>query len=346
VIREPSDEPAASRETLTDVWPEAQVQAAAALLRECYGSAKPQGGEVSPAELPKLLETALEAPRADWPTGLCRRLWDFLSEVADQRRRSPQHLGRWYHLVGYCLRPGFGDPLDRHRVDQLWKMLNAPPRVEPGKPVQRLQEGGADFWIMWRRVCGGLPGPLQSALSDRLRPVLLPGKGKNVVRPGANELAEMWRAAGSLERLGLAAKEAMGQVLLKTIKRPPVPTYTFWSLTRLGARSLLYGPLNVVLHPETVEGWLDVLLPFEPSHPSERMAWAFCLAQLARRTGQRALDIDDGHRERVLAALRSQSIPPHWTQMVDEVVESEADEQSQMFGESLPIGLKLIKAGD
>ena len=28
--------------------------------------------------------------------------------------------------------------------------------------------------------------------------------------------------------------------------------------------------------------------------------------------------------------------------MVEEVVELEADEQSQMFGESLPIGLRLI----
>lgn len=326
-----------------DVWPEHQVQAAAGLIRTVYNEVNPT---LTPQELTKSLETALEAPRLDWPTGLCRRLWEFLSEVAEQRRRSPAHLSRWYNLVGFCMRPGFGDSLDRHRIDQLWKLLNTPPRVEPGKPTVRIQEGGADYWIMWRRVGGGLSGALQSALFDRLRPLLLPGKGRGAVKPGANELAEMWRAAASLERLGLTSKEALGQALLKTLKKPPVPTYALWSLTRLGARVLLYGPLNVVLHPNVVENWLDQLLPFEPSHPSERMAWAFCLAQLARLTGQRALDIDDAHRTRVLEALQRQAVPKHWKQMVEEVAENEGEEQNQLFGEALPIGLRLVRTAE
>ena len=94
------------------------------------------GPQPAPQELTKALEAALDAPRHDWPTGLCRRLWEFLAEVAEQRRRSPAHLSRWYHLVGYCLRPGFGDPLDRFRVEQLWKLLHAPPRAEPGRTVR------------------------------------------------------------------------------------------------------------------------------------------------------------------------------------------------------------------
>jgi molecular chaperone DnaK (HSP70) len=341
IIREAEESDAGESAALSDIWPEAQVQEAARLIRSCYNGPE---SETDPKELTKRLETALEAPRGDWPTGLCRRLWEFLAEVAEQRRRSPAHLSRWYHLVGYCLRPGFGDALDKHRIEQLWKLLNAPPRSEPGKV--RIPEGGADYWIMWRRVAGGLSGQLQSSLFDRLRPVLLPAKGKAVARPGANELAEMWRAAASLERLGLSQKEALAQVLLKTVKRPPVPTYTFWSVTRLGARVLLYGPLNVVVHHEIVEGWLDILLPFEPAHASERMGWAFCLAQLARRSGQRALEVDDGHRARVIAALKAQQVPVHWVQMVEEVVELEGEEQSQMFGESLPIGLRLIKSGE
>jgi hypothetical protein len=342
IVREAGDSDEAGPAGLTDVWPEAQVQEAARLIRACYEG----DAQAEPKELTKLLEAALEAPRGDWPTGLCRRLWEFLAEVAEQRRRSPAHLSRWYHLVGYCLRPGFGDPLDRHRVEQLWKLCNAPPRAEPGKTVARIPESGADYWIMWRRVAGGLNGQLQSALYDRLRPVLLPVKGKAIAKPGANELAEMWRVAASLERLGLANKEAMGQALLKTLKKPPVPTYAFWSLTRLGARVLLYGPLNVVVHHEVVEGWLDLLLPFTPNHESERMGWAFCLAQLARQSGQRALDVNDTHRAAVLAKLREQSVPGAWVRMVEELVEPEGDEQSQMFGESLPIGLRLVKSGD
>ncbi len=328
---------------ITDVWPEAQVQEAARLIRQIYTAETP---DIPAQELTKALETALEAPRHEWPTALCRRLWEFLQEVADQRRRSPAHLSRWYHLVGYCLRPGFGDPLDKFRVEQLWKLIQTPPRSEPGKIAPRIPEGGADYWIMWRRVAGGVVGPLQHSLFDRMRPILLPTKGKAAVKPGANELAEMWRAAASLERLDVKNKEALGNSLLKPLRRSPVPTYGFWSLTRLGARVLLYGPLNAVVHPQTVEKWLDSILSFEPGHSSERMAWAFCLSQLARRSGQRALDIDDSHRQSVLKALRSQDVPGHWIRMVEEVSELEGEEQSQMFGESLPIGLRLVASGE
>src|SRR5207302_5884691 len=138
---------------------------------------------------------------------------------------------------------------------------------------------------------------------------------------GADELAEMWRMAGSLERLDIKQKEALGQALLKQVspsRRSPAPTYAFWSLTRLGARSLLYGPLNTVLHHETVESWLDALLSFQPGHQSETTAWGFCLSQLARRTGQRALDVDDSHRKSVLTVLKTVEVPADWVREVEE----------------------------
>src|SRR5262249_9907804 len=146
-----------------------QVHEAPRLIRAVY--TEPEAADASPKELTKRLETALETGRDKWPTGLCRRLCEFLAEVAEQRRRSPAHLSRWYHLVGYCLRPGFGDPLDKYRVEQLWKLLHAPPRPEPapGGPhlravTPRIPAGGADYWIMWRRVAGGLNTQLQHAL--------------------------------------------------------------------------------------------------------------------------------------------------------------------------------------
>jgi DNA-K related protein/Hsp70 protein len=335
------------RPALADVWPEELVQEAARLIRATFEADE---AEPRPRELTKALETALDAPRHHWPVALCRRLWEFLSEVVEHRRRSPAHLARWYYLAGYCLRPGFGDALDRFRVEQLWKVIQTPPRTsEPTgsvKPIihgaPRLLEGGADYWIMWRRVAGGLSGQLQNALYERARSVLLPAKGKAVAKPGPNELAEMWRAVASLERLDVKQKELLGQTLLKSLRRSPTPTYGFWALTRLGARVLLYGPLNAVVHPEVVQKWLDAILSFEPVHESERVAWAFCLAQLARKSGQRALDIDDPHREHVVAVLKSLSVPDHWAGMVAEVLELESEEQNQMFGESLPIGLRLL----
>jgi hypothetical protein len=176
--------------------------------------------------------------------------------------------------------------------------------------------------------------------------VLLPGKGKAGVKPGANEFAEMWRTAASLERQDIKQKELLGAALLKPLKRSPVPTYAFWALTRIGARVLFYGPLNAVVHPDVVQTWLDAILGFDAGHESERLAWAFCMAQLARRSGQRALDVDDSHRRSVLTALAGHQVPEGWVGMVEEVTQAEGEEQSQLFGESLPIGLRLAPGED
>ncbi|HVK11107.1 MAG TPA: Hsp70 family protein [Gemmataceae bacterium] len=316
----------------TDVFPEEQVQKAAEQIRAAYSDGLP------PSELTKALEAALDANRAEWPTGLCRRLWTFLEAQADQRGRSAQHLNRWYHLVGYTLRPGFGDSLDRYRIEQLWKMIATPTKA--GTSPQG--EGGADYWIMWRRVSGGLGTAVQNTLMSRLRPILIPAKGKAVAKPGANELAEMWRAAASLERLDVATKEALGSALLRQVQKSPVPTYAFWALTRVGSRSLFYGPLNLVVHPQVVEKWLDQLLGFQPGNDSEKNGWAFCLANLARLTGQRALDVNDETRHKVLTALHGLKVPAAWPEMVERVVEMEAGDRGQLFGESLPIGLRLV----
>src|SRR5262249_42418937 len=138
-----------------------------------------------------------------------------------------------------------------------WKLLTAPKSTGPGAKPAAAEGGGADYWIMWRRVAGGLNAAVQNTLFNRLRPFLLPGRGKGAAKPNPNELAEMWRAAASLERLDVKTKEQLGSALLKQVRRSPAPTYAFWSLTRLGARVLFYGPLNTVLHPAVAEGWLD-----------------------------------------------------------------------------------------
>jgi hypothetical protein len=355
VLREAPPREAEEAEQATavvDVFPEERVQLAAGLIAATFrvNATAPEAvanPSVSPQELPKLLETVLEAPRGDWPTGLIRRLWGFLEEHADGRAKSPAHLSRWYNLVGYCLRPGFGDPLDRYRVESLWKLITAAASgaATPGPKKPTVPEGGADYWIMWRRVSGGLNTALQQALFSRLRPALLPAKGKQFSRPAANEYAEMWRAAASLERLDAKTKEHLGAAVLKQCRKSPVPVYGFWSLTRLGARVQLYGPLNTVVHPEIVAGWIEALLTFEPGNDSERNGWLFCLAELARQSGLRAVDVSETTREQVLSILRSNPCPASWKRMVEEVVRADGDDQSRLFGESLPIGLRLAQGG-
>jgi molecular chaperone DnaK (HSP70) len=331
-VSDEEDDELTTSDNVAESLPETVIAPAIDLVSQCFNS-----DVVAPSDLTKALEHALEMSRDEWPTATCRRLWEPLAASVENRRRTPSHLARWYNLVGFCLRPGFGDALDKFRVDTLWKLLHAP-KAGHAAPVEPV---GADAWIMWRRIAGGLSLSFQKTLFDRLRPVLLGGKGKTAFRPGANELAEMWRAAAALERLDSKTKTALGEALIKQTSACPVPTFAFWSLTRLGARSLLYGPLNAVVHPETVSVWLDALISFEPDHDSERLAWGFCLAELARRTGQRALDIDESRRKTVLTALRSASVPDAWRHIVANVVPRTGAERAQIFGDSLPTGLHL-----
>jgi len=113
-------------------------------------------------------------------------------------------------------------------------------------------------------------------------------------------------------------------------------------LTRLGARVLLYGRSTAC--PSAGCAQLDrCAIAIRPTHESERIAWLFCLTQLSRKSGQRAIDIDDSRRRSVLTVLNAQKASSQWIRMVEEVMELEADEQSQMFGEALPIGLRLLR---
>ncbi len=337
-----SDEAATDANALIDVFPEDRVQLAGDHIAQVFGD-KPSPDGTTPAELTKRLELALESARGEWPTGLIRRLWQFLEMNAAGRGKSPTHLSRWYNLAGYCLRPGFGDPVDRYRVEALWKLITTGASGTASASAKKVAvpEGGADYWIMWRRVSGGLNTALQQALFARLKPTLLPTKGKPFARPPANEFAEMWRAAASLERLDARTKEHLGSALVRECRKSPAPIYAFWALTRLGTRVQLYGPLNSVVHAEIAERWIGDLLSFEPGNENERNGWLFCLAELSRLSGLRAVDLSDTTRTRVLEVLRANPGPATWQKMVKEVMIDEGEDRARMFGESLPIGLRL-----
>jgi hypothetical protein len=340
---------------LVDVFPEEKIQAAQTLIAQVFasGSSSSASAEAvarpspapppTPQELTRQLEAVLESSRSDWPTTVCRRLWDALEAQAAGRSKSPAHLARWYNLSGFVLRPGFGDPLDRYRVESLWKLIMSAASAGPTSHKAAVGEGGAEYWIMWRRVAGGLNTALQQQLFSRLRPILLPQKGKAFSRPAANEYIEMWRAAAALERLDPRTKEQLAEQLLRDLKKTPLPPYLFWSLTRLGARVLLYGPLNTVVHPESASRWVETLLGFTPPDEQQRHQWLFCLTHLARRSGIRALDLDETLRRRVLETLRQQRAPAAWLRMVEEVATQAREDSSRLFGDSLPIGLRLTR---
>jgi len=270
-----------------------------------------------------------------------RALWEPLRELAEARLKSARHESRWFNLAGFCLRPGTGFPLDDTRVKALWPVFH-----QGVRHVKDLQ-CWAEWWILWRRVAAGLSRAHHDEIYRRLAPFLLPGKAGPAKkgsrpRPEPHELAEMWRCAASLERLSPDAKVALGDVLARDLARPALANHVLWSLGRLGARVLLYGPANAVVPREVAERWTTALVDRVFAPGRETTDAIFALAQMARVSGDRARDLDEALRVRVLERLEALGADEVALRPVREYHELEAEQQGEALGDALPVGLRLL----
>jgi hypothetical protein len=314
-----------------------RVAEARPLLARIFGGA----ADDNLARLMKLLEAALGSPRDQWNTATARALFDVAFELEEQRKRSPAHEARWLHLCGFCLRPGTGAPLDDWRAKQMWRIFNED-LVHPRAEQSRLA-----WWITWRRIAGGLSKGQQHQLYLRLAQLFLPGaqarKKWDEIKPSPEEAAEMLRCLANLERLSPEAKIPLGDELIRRLDSRKVRDdgITLWALSRLGARVPLYGPLNAVVPASKAAAWLDALLAWEwPQATAIKISLP--IAQLARRTGDRARDLDDPARERIVTWLR-QAGADRAAVLVDQIVALEAREEYIALGDTLPPGLHLVQ---
>ncbi len=109
-----------------------------------------------------------------------------------------------------------------------------------------------------------------------------------------------------------------------------------WCLSRLGARELFYGPINLVLPPATVARWIESLLRLDMA--------AEALASMARRTGDPMRDVSQATFDAVRRKLEAL---PHADRLAAVLEgEEERDDRAlgRIFGEELPSGLVLAPA--
>ena len=64
---------------------------------------------------------------------------------------------------------------------------------------------------------------------------------------------------------------------------------------------------------------------------------------LCRKTGDRSRDINDEIRTDDLTKLTQMKAPSLWIELVAEIKELDIEATSQIFGETLPAGLTLLK---
>jgi molecular chaperone DnaK (HSP70) len=309
---------------------------AVTLLQSYYGKAQKELAGRKILTLRQDLEKLL-GDRATWDTPLLRELFGQLSAAAKRRRRSADHERLWFHLVGYCLRPGFGYPVDPWRVEQTWPIYAEGVQFTPDPAVW------AQYWILWRRIAGGLDEAQHQRIYADLRPWLEPPSGRPKQKPKGPRpqgLEDMVRLAASLERLSAANKSELGGFLLARLAKGEISeACAYWSFGRLGARAPFYGSAHHVVDAETAAAWLERLLPLDLRKHEQA---SFAIAQLARLTHDRARDLPPELRERAAGALERVSGNEPWVKLIRMGGELEATEANRVFGETLPPGLRLI----
>jgi hypothetical protein len=304
----------------------AEAQSTAESLIEQVFS--PSGSGIPPEQLPARLEQALGLGRLSWPLATIRAFADKLLALSAGRTKNAAHEARWLNLTGFCLRPGFGFPGDDFRIEQARRIYAG--GLTFGNQVQC----EIDWWIFCGRIAGGLNRNQQADIFQRLSPVLLP-RQKRKQRMNQSLYREMWRTAASLELLPQQTKIQLGDNLLGMVKQSEMVDAAVWCLSRLGARKLFSGPINLVLSPSVVSRWVETLVAL-PNTP----ALLDAVVQMGRLTGDTARDLPPPTLEMIRRACERS---PRAADLLRQLA-GEGDDlasSSRVFGEELPAGFVL-----
>ncbi|MET2971634.1 Hsp70 family protein [Vibrio harveyi] len=305
------------------------------LIARLYSGNKKSAESKEIKTLAKDLEKKL-GKRDEWDFTTLRQLFDTFAQGRKRRRRSEQHEKNWLRLAGFALRPGFGDPTDSWRIEQVWGLYQ--------QNIQfKNHQGWTDWWVFWRRIAGGLSQEQQETILADIAKYLHPGAMKNPQSAKAAQdmgYESMVRLAASLEHLEVEDKVLLATWFLsKAINHNQFEQAHWWAMGRLASRTPLYGSQHNVIPREQAEQWLPKLL--EQNWQKEPMI-AFAAVMICRKTGDRLFDISDDYREQVLTKLKQSKVPESWVSLVEEVKELSESESKRIFGDALPSGLTLV----
>ena len=305
------------------------------LVARLYSGNKKSADSKEIKTLAKDLEKKL-GKRDEWDFTTLRQLFDTFAQGRKRRRRSEQHEKNWLRLAGFALRPGFGDPTDSWRIEQIWGLYQ--------QNIQfKNHQGWTDWWVFWRRIAGGLNQEQQETILADIAKYLHPGAMKNPQSAKAAQdmgYESMVRLSASLENLEVEDKVLLATWFLsKAINHNQFQQAHWWAMGRLASRTPLYGSQHSVIPREQAEQWLPKLL--DQNWQKEPMI-AFAAVMICRKTGDRLFDISDDYREQVLAKLKQSKVPESWVSLVEEVKELSESESKRVFGDALPSGLTLV----
>ncbi|OQY17745.1 MAG: hypothetical protein B6I36_08530 [Desulfobacteraceae bacterium 4572_35.1] len=298
------------------------------LLRAVFAKKRdPQQAEVKPKQLLKQIEQQLGS-RDNWDSLTLRAMWPELAAGMTRKSRTIEHEAAWLYLAGFSLRPGYGVQLDDSRMEELWRLFTLGMSFPKEKRVQ------SHWYLLWRRVAGGLNTERQQQLFAKIIPIL---------RSGNITVIEIIYLAGALERLNPRDKVELIQLFTSMLlkKRLHHKTPYMWALGRLLSRAPLYGDASTIVHPREVTALFDKVQQQDWNSDEWRgLNNLFALA--ARYTEQRDIDIDPASRQQIANKMRGAKTNIEQIHQVEKFIPLSDNDREIQFGEALPAGLILI----
>jgi hypothetical protein len=307
--------------------PAEKIARAQRCILSLYGKKMdPDFPDLKPNQLLRHLEKDLGSERGQWDSLTLRSLWPALASGMTRRNRSVAHELAWLYLAGYTLRPGYGVELDETRIEELWRLIGLGLAFADDKNALN------QWYILWRRVAGGLGTQRQEKLFIKLQ---------GQIKSGSEIPQELLRLLGSLERLPLAIKQALAKKLLTGFQRFKHNEPYAWALGRILSRTPLHAGPDSILPPAEVDKAFQKLKNLDWKSP-EYSSLVPLFSQAARRTDQRDVDISPDLREAILTKLKESGARAQQLRVVRECIPIEEADRVAQFGESLPAGLFLV----
>ncbi len=305
------------------------------LIEAVYGASSKK----SDPKLVKSLRNDLDkrlGKRDTWDTDLLRELVAPCLQFAKNRRRTEQHERNWLKLTSFLLRPGFGYPADDWRIEQIWPIFKS--AIQYNKSTQ----SWSDWWNLWRRIAGGLNEQQQIEIYETISIYFVEDSNKHAKMINQAKLRsydDIIRLAASLEHIPVALKVEFGEYLLAKLSKPQNQQLHWWALGRIASRVAFYGSQHNVIPRHIVETWLNTLLD---ANWQKEPHIAFAAVMIARKTGDREMDVQDKVRDAVIEKLTQNKLSESWLALVQEVQTSDETVMKRIFGDCLPTGLTLL----
>jgi len=188
----------------------------------------PPGADTArrPPQQPKRLWSSLERTLGHAPCGACQCCAS-CGQALRRRGQTPSLGGaRAPVLPAPRVRapPGFGYPLDDWRCAQTAQLFGGGVQFHKEKPVW------TEFWVMWRRIAGGLSEARHLEIWNYLKPHLAhrlsPGRRTDAARSKGIQpegLDEMVRLAAALEHVPVGEKLELGEWIAALLRDPANP---------------------------------------------------------------------------------------------------------------------------